>query len=230
MHHQLYADHQLLVFVQRIASTEPQKRLRPQPVWVSWNAAVRQWWEVDMCQTILPWAIRSPITRPDQAHVGTGRRWRFGRYRRRDLALFHTIRSEVKCSAVQSSPVPSSTACAHQPLSASRRAVGSFLQLSTAVGVDHDRSSSTCSTVPSSVLPLRRVPDHGFDTLCIAGPPPNQVGRTGRVAVAVYLAGEARCGFMAVGKREALRWPRAPQLLQQRRKSGDGPQYATPVR
>lgn len=28
MHRQLYADHQLLVFVQRIASTEPQKRLK----------------------------------------------------------------------------------------------------------------------------------------------------------------------------------------------------------
>ena len=90
MHRQLYADHQLLVFVQRIASTEPQKRLRPQPVWVSWNAAVRQWWEADMCQTILRWAIRSPISQPDQAHGGSGN-WktvRFGCYRRRDLALF----------------------------------------------------------------------------------------------------------------------------------------------
>lgn len=71
---------------------------------------------------------------------------------------FHTIRSEV-----QRSP-----ACTHQPLSASRRAVGNFLQLSTAVGADHDRSSSTCSTaVP--LLWLTPAPRTGprFDTLCM---------------------------------------------------------------
>lgn len=73
MHRQLYADHQLLVFVQRIASTEPQKRLRPQPVWVSWNAAVRQWWEADMCQDhpSLGYKIANITTRSSS--------WRFGK-------------------------------------------------------------------------------------------------------------------------------------------------------